>query len=211
MFKKKYIVLISTVYIICTGLIVLTFIAGYVYHIPFEKITGDSANYYNAHPFTGIVSNIGALMWCSTSCICLFVGLLLNSKGIKNEASFLLSSSIFTFILLIDDFFMFHDFIFYSFQGITMEPIIFLIYAFFLIRYCMSYFKIIIENNYYIFSAAIIFLGLSVILDLYFPSEGLEYFVEDSFKLIGIASWMLYFTTTSYHLLSEKTFISYIK
>lgn len=50
------------------------------------------------------------------------------------------------------------------------------------------------------------FLGLSVITDLILNSnDGIVYFMEDSLKFVGIFSWMLFFTTTSFQLLFKKT------
>lgn len=188
-------------------LLSITFLVGKTYNIPFEKIMGDPANYYNAHPFTGIISNIGVLMWCTTTSICLFTGIFLLSNGVKKEAFFLIYSGLFSLILLFDDLFMLHDYIFYSFKDFILEPIIFTGYAILLIYYSINYYRIILENNYFVFSLAVLFLGLSILIDSIFPSEGLEHFVEDGLKFIGIANWMLFFTTTSFNILSKKLFI----
>jgi hypothetical protein len=40
---------------------------------------------------------------------------------------------------------------------------------------------------------AFLCLGLSVLLDAFFPFSNLEMFVEDSFKFLGIAFWISYF------------------
>jgi len=108
---KKYIIIII-LYCMCLLLLVFAFLIGNKYNIPLEQITGDPAVIFSAHPFTGIISNIGVLLWCATTSICLFSGLFLLSFENKKEAVFLISSGVFSFILLIDDFFMFHDYIF---------------------------------------------------------------------------------------------------
>ncbi|MCB0476295.1 MAG: hypothetical protein KDC69_11510, partial [Flavobacteriaceae bacterium] len=64
------------------------------------------------------------------------------------------------------------------------------------------------KSDYYLLLISVFFLGSSVFTDLIFPSEGLEYFIEDSFKFIGIVSWMLFFTTSAFRFLVENTDIS---
>ena len=200
--SKRPILFIGLAYAFALVIIMLTFYVGRTYNIPFEKITGDPANYYRAHPFTGIVSNLGALLWCATATACLFAGFhLLKSKG--KEANFLLLSGFFSTVLLIDDFFMFHDYLFYSFNQVVLEPIIYGLYLVLLLFFIYKYTKLILKNDYVILALAIFFLGLSVLCDLIFPSEGLEYFIEDSLKFMGIVSWMLFFTTTAFKMLSK--------
>ncbi|MEE9361064.1 MAG: hypothetical protein V3U92_00535 [Cellulophaga sp.] len=201
---KKTPILLTAVYGICILLLVCCFYVGTTYNIPFEKITGDPANYFQSHPLTGIISNLGALLWCITSSICFYTGFYLKEQTTNKKALFLIYSGLFSFVLLIDDFFMFHDFLFYSINGFYMEPLFYVVYLFFLVRYCIAYYKTILENNYILLGVAVAFLGLSVVLDLVMKSEGLQYFFEDSFKFIGIVSWMLFFTTSSYKILSEK-------
>jgi hypothetical protein len=207
MFKKHPIIII----LYCISLLSLgfVFIIGKKYNIPFEQITGDPALIFNTHPFTGIVSNIGVLLWCATTSICLFSGLLVLNYGNKKEAVFLISSGIFSFILLIDDFFMFHDYILYSFEYFKIiQPITYTAYGILLLWYSINFYKVILKNNYFILGLAIIFFGMSILTDLIFQSnEDLEYFIEDSLKFIGIFSWMLFFTTTSFRLLSKKIFV----
>ena len=205
MLGKKTSVFVFTMYFASLLLLVLVFIVGNKYAIPFEQMTGDPALICNKHPFTGIVSNIGALFWCTATCICLFTGLFLLKSEHKKEALFLISSGVFSATLLIDDFFMVHDYFLYSFDGFSIsQPITYSIYALLMMWYVLKFYKIALKSNYFIMVIALVFLGFSVVVDLIFPSEGLEYFIEDSLKFIGIVSWMLYFTTTSFNLLWEK-------
>lgn len=172
--------------------------------MPFEKITGDPANYFEFHPFVGIISHIGAFLWCTSSITCFYTGYYLRSISKGEESNFLLFSGVFSFILLIDDFFMFHDDIFYSIYSLTLEPFIFLTYALLLLYFIYKFYRIIFQNNYILLGTAGFFLGASIFLDLFFKSEGLQYFFEDSLKFIGIVSWTLFFVPTSYKLLQEK-------
>lgn len=202
--KKKSLFIIST-YLICISLLAITYIVANKYNIDYKIITGDPLLTYNAHPFTGIISNIGVLLWCIASSICLFSGLLLLNENQKKTGLFLISSGILTFVLLIDDFFMFHDYIFYSFKQFKItQPITYTTYGVLTLWYIYTFIRTILKTNYILLCIAFAFLGLSVIVDLVFESKGFQYFIEDGLKFIGIISWMLYFSTTSFKLLSKK-------
>ena len=79
-----------------------------------------------------------------------------------------------------------------------------MIYATLLIWYSINFYKIILDGLYIFLLLAAGFLGLSVVTDLIFESEGLQYFIEDGFKFIGITNWMLYFSITAYHTFMVK-------
>ncbi|PQV50180.1 hypothetical protein CLV33_10237 [Jejuia pallidilutea] len=200
---KKYLFIILT-YATCLGLLITAFILGTKYNIPFSHITGDMALIFNAHPFTGIISNIGVLVWCATACICFFSGIVLRKLKQNLEAKFLIGSGFISFILLIDDFFMFHDYILYSFKAFKItQSITYVFYAILVFWYTASFVKLIFkETIFYVLGIAFTFLGSSVFIDFFLKNEtNMKYFIEDSFKFIGIFSWMLYFTLTSYKFL----------
>ncbi|MEL0456451.1 hypothetical protein WJN01_09445 [Flavobacteriaceae bacterium SZ-1-7] len=183
------------------------FIISNLYNIPYEKFTGDPALIFKANPFIGVVSNIGILFWCCAACICLFSGLLLLSKD-KDYSQFLIFSGFFSTILLLDDFFIIHDYgVFYIFPNDFSQKTILGLYALFAMWYLYKFQKIILTTNFFILGAAFFFLGLSVLIDVVFESKGIQYFIEDGFKFIGITGWTLYFTSTSYELLSTKVLI----
>lgn len=100
---------------------------------------------------------------------------------------------------------MFHDYIFYSFESFKIvQPITFAIYAILLLWYIIKFYKIILDSVYVFLFLAVGFLGLSVLIDLIFESSGLEYFIEDGFKFIGIINWMLFFSITAYQTILTK-------
>lgn len=196
------------VFVVYTLLIIIlasVFFIGKKFNIPFEKITGDPALISNSHPFVGILSNIGVLIWCFTASICFFSAVIFFKIADKEKALFFICSGIFTSILLIDDFFMFHDYIFYSFKSFqVVQPVVFIFYTLFLFWYVFKFYKLILNSIYLFLILAIGFFGLSVITDLIFESIGLEYFIEDSFKFIGLINWMLFFSITAYTTLLLK-------
>ena len=203
---KKYAFIILT-YSTCLILLVISYIIGITYNIPFSQITGDPALTFNAHPFTGIISNIGVLVWCTTSCICLFSGIMLLKLKQNKEAKFLIGSGIISFILLIDDFFMFHDYILYSFKAFKItQSITYTFYILLVLWYTISFIKLILnKTSYIILGIAFVFLGASVFTDFFIKGEAnLKYFFEDGLKFVGIFSWMLFYITSSYKLVSKQ-------
>ncbi|MCF8273376.1 MAG: hypothetical protein K9I95_06055 [Flavobacteriaceae bacterium] len=196
---------IFIIYILGILLLFSIFYLNKKFNIPFEKLTGDPALIFNSHPFIGFLSNIGVLIWCFTASVCYFTSLILLKKNDKINGMFFLGSAIFTSLLLIDDFFMFHDYIFYSFKNFQIaQPITFTMYAVFLFWYIIKFYKVILNSIYIFLVLGVGFLGLSAFTDIIFESLGFEYFIEDSFKFIGIINWMLFFTISSYKLILNK-------
>lgn len=202
--SQKHVFIVALIYTFALIALGLVFILGNTYDIPFEKFTGDPAFITNSSPFIGIISNIGALMWCTTASICFYAGGLLWSFGNKNYALFLIYSGVFTAILLIDDFFMLHDSaVYYIINHDFAQYSIYLSYAIFALWYVFNFYKVILKQNYILIGLAFFFLGISVLIDIIFESVGLQYFIEDSFKFLGIISWMLFYIITSHQLVIE--------
>jgi len=171
----------------------LVYVTSIKYNIPFKEITGDPALTFKAHPFTGIVSNIGVLLWAGACSILIFSYVILKDK---KEHIFLLCSGLITSILLIDDLFMFHDYIFYSI-GLN-QYVMYGIYLVIFIAYFGFFKKTILQSPQIILLIlAFGFLGSSVLLDITLENDGLQYFFEDGLKLLGITSWFLFYTNYS--------------
>lgn len=189
---KKTLIIASICYILTLLFMLLVYFTATTYHIPFKEITGDPALTFEAHPFTGIVSNIGVLLWCATTAVLLFSYFLLKESSSKKNALFLLYSGLITGILLIDDLFMFHDYIFYS-VGLN-QYVMYSIYLIIFAGYFLYFRDLLIQvPNKILLLLAFFFLGGSVGLDVLIKSEGMQYFFEDGLKLFGITSWFLFF------------------
>ncbi|MDZ7808031.1 MAG: hypothetical protein U5K71_13075 [Gracilimonas sp.] len=77
----------------------------------FAKSTADPITTFDSHPFVGVVSNLGALLWCTAATVCIFSYLILRNQLSGKKSSFLLWSGLLTAMLLFDDLFMFHDYL----------------------------------------------------------------------------------------------------
>ena len=62
--------------------------------------------------------------------------------------------------------------------------------------------KVIIKTEWLILSLALFFFALSIIIDQFdnLFAASVTIFIEDSFKLLGIASWVGYFVLTSFQI-----------
>src|SRR5690606_6340162 len=156
------------------------------FKIPLEAMTADPMSTFDSHPFTGLISNVGVLLWCTTASICFWSGFFLMKKQIKKEGLFLISNGVITTSLLLDGFFMMHEYIFH-----TLQLLFYAIYFIGIIWYCYYFIKLIFKTEFIILGLAFVFLGGSVFVDVIFPNVGFQYFVEDGLKFLGISTWAL--------------------
>jgi hypothetical protein len=74
------------------------------------SLTRDPASLRNSRVFTGILSNAGVILWAASAAICRFGAWLLLREYLGwQEVSFLLSSALFTSLLLVDDALLDHE------------------------------------------------------------------------------------------------------
>ena len=75
--------------------------------------TRDPTAVANIHPFIGVASNIGVMLWTATATICLFSwAILRQSPGEMRFSTFLLCSGLMSTLLSFDDLFRLHEDIF---------------------------------------------------------------------------------------------------
>ncbi len=180
------------VYAALLGLLILVFIISRQFDIPIARFTRDPAAIFNAHPFTGVISNIGILFWCSTSAVCFFVSALQFKKGNIAAGRFLLFSGLLTSALLFDDLFMFHEYVLPKLLHIP-QYVTYLGYLVLVLIYFIKFRSEILRANYVILLIACIFFSLSILSDIFLPQRGLEFLLEDGFKLFGIVTWTIFF------------------
>jgi hypothetical protein len=173
--------------------------------IPFIKFTRDPAALGFIHPLLGVLSNIGVLIWCSATAICLFAYVLTKKNAdMRAQSSFLLYSGLLTLVLLLDDFFQFHDFLFPVYFHIP-EYVVYLIYAAFTLFIVVRFFNFIMMTEYLILMIAFFLFGVSIIIDLLTEEPTLlRVLAEDGSKFIGIVSWCLYYSRLAMSLLASN-------
>ncbi len=193
----------------------LLMLAGYVVskkkQIPLWMLTRDPADISQVSPFVGAISNIGILLWCAAATICFFT-FLISMKQMCNplQKFFLLASAILTTILMIDDFFLVHEWIFPVYFNLDQKYVLFFYLAITCI-YFLIFKNVIIESDFFFIMLSIIFFSLSLIIDIIvdnyseFSQIIVDYHLfEDGFKLFGITSWLTYFTLYSLKSVTKK-------
>ncbi len=178
--------------------------------ISLAMFTRDPASIGRIHPFMGIVSNFGVILWTAAAAICLFNWALFRHGFNEVKFSkFLLYSGLLTTLLLFDDFFLLHEIIFPNIFAIN-EKIVFLIYGCLILCWIVAFKECILKTEFLILIIALCFFGLSMFIDMF--QNHIQSFIgnsrilfEDGFKLLGITSWLGYFSRCCFSLHVKKT------
>jgi len=159
--------------------------------------------------YFGLISNIGVLIWAVSASISLFAGWLVYKWSDDNEmASFLVLSGAATTLLLLDDFFLFHDQIGILYLGIR-EIFVFAAMAFMLVVIFYRFRKTIFHTNCLLLGVSVgmitvsIFLDRPIVISASPLSAGAMTAFEEFFKLLGIVIWATYFVHVGLSTLSQ--------
>lgn len=205
--KKLLLVLFSALIIIIAILVV-----NIVYHVPFARMTSDTASIAGIHPLYGVLSNLGVILWCAATFSCALAAAILRLKGTKKVYLFLLYSSLLSAFLMFDDLFQFHEDLSSSI-GLN-QKVIYVLLGTAVISYLIYFRKILFQTNIVVFLMALAFLFLSVLADtVIYKIFGNQlgdwlYLIEDGAKWIGIVFWGYYFFYTSFQFIMENTEVS---
>lgn len=187
-------------YIPAIFLILIVAIASYYLNIPISRFTRDPLAITDGHPFLGVVSNIGAILWSATVAICFFsYAILKTNKKSHDVLGFIMVGGLISLLLLLDDLFMLHEKICPKYLS-GNEKIVFIFYGSLLLLYLLKYRLNIIETDLIYLTLAVFFFGLSILVDLLLPESLLpwHHLFEDGPKFIGIVSWFGYHFTTCF-------------
>ena len=157
--------------------------------------------------YAGVISQIGGLFWSAALAICLFTYIILRRQDAKSSRRFLLHAALLTAVLLLDDFFLFHEDIGPDYLHIGEKAIV-LFYLLLCIGFLLFNINEILSSEFMILGVALALFGLSIFIDavdldeidLYerFINDQLEIFVEDGLKFLGVATWLAYFARYGY-------------
>lgn len=194
----------------CLFIIVVWLIAE-AYGIGMYELTADPAEVARKPPYTGLFSQLGNLLWCGTAAICIFTAFLIkvDLDSRRRWFTFLIASFCLTAFLLLDDLFQVHEYYPVLFLGFDtkiplenrtlqnlFEALFFVIYFASFGIYLFSFRHHVRQTEYLPFLFAIVFFGLSIVVDLAPETLLGHYIIEESFKLLGIISWITYFSRT---------------
>ncbi|GAB3540512.1 hypothetical protein GCM10027443_38530 [Pontibacter brevis] len=197
---KENVLFLVSLYLVPLVCLVLV-LASHIYTaIPIGDFTREPVAVAGLPFYVGFISNMGMLFWCAAAAICIFSWFVFRQKeNEKTLASFLLYFGLLTLLLLFDDFFQFHDYIFLYYIPVS-EKLIFLGYGILMLLGLLIYRNyILMQTECFVFFTAFVFLGLSIVVDalqhqlLPVLGEDLRIFLEDGFKFMGIVGWFGYF------------------
>ena len=164
------------------------------------------------HAYYGFISLLGGLLWSAAAAIALFAATVLFTRQTAPTAQrFLLSAGLLTGMLMIDDVFQGHEFVYPTLFGIS-EPVTVGVYAVLLASHLWYFRQRIIEVGPGLLVVALVAFAVSVLTDLFVSHEVVwQRGGEDGSKLLGISSWTafhwraaLYYTAADRSALSSE-------
>ncbi len=165
--------------------------------VPMSDLTRDPVQLLNGRPYTGMLSNVGIMLWSATAGILLFTAVIVKTK---RDRWFLLLSFTFTLILLLDDLFLMHDMVFPEDLNIS-EYFLYGFYAFLALLFVLFYTRYILQQTPFpLLLMAFFLFALSISVDTIVKYIDLKhgFFIEDGSKFIGIVCWMVYFSSIAF-------------
>ncbi len=193
-------------YILAILVLFLVIFIRFMYKIPMAELTRDPVQLLHGRPYTGMLSNLGIIIWSATAGICLFVVILsLPYQERKRERQFFLLAFLLTLVLLLDDLFLLHDVILPEDLNIS-ENYLYAVYGILSSVFIIFFRNDILQTPYLLLIAAVIFFGFSIGVDTIVKFLDLEhgFFLEDGSKFLGIISWGTYFTYTGYRAINRE-------
>jgi len=147
--------------------------------------------------YTSILSNLGVVLWCVTMTTQFFAAWIIRERQPGSPTGgFLFWTGLITAFLMLDDFLMLHER-----MNHTVEAWVFGTYGVVVAVVLLRYIRLILQTNFLILGGALFFFLLSMVLDNVAERLAFEVpyrtLLEDSFKLIGIMGWAVYFVALS--------------
>ena len=177
----------------------LALLAGTSQDIPIADLFRDTASAAKLHTLTGLISNLGILLWCVAGTVSMVAWAMFRWAGDKAWARFFLASALLSFLLMSDDLLQIHERLAFAYCGIREKHVLLLL-AVAAGTYLLVYRKRILATNYGMLVLALILMSTAVLVDRLFPHEDANsWFLlyEDGPKFLGIAAWCAYYCRTA--------------
>lgn len=175
----------------------LTVAASAATGIPLATFVRDPAATLGGNPLTGIQSHVGVLVWWAAAAAC-FLGAALVRPHNQSDTAFLVWSGTITAVLTLDDLFQFHEDLAVRYFGFDDRAVT-LAYGVAVLIYLVRYRGTILRTDYFLLAAGLALFAASNVVDGLFTDRwpaDTRIFVEDGFKLLGIAGWSSYLVRT---------------
>jgi hypothetical protein len=198
---------IAFTFIPALAILALVLATAAIARTPIGYMTRDMATIGELHPLAGILSNLGVLLWCASAAVCLFAALGLRAPRSTAAFRFLLCSAALSAYLLIDDFFMVHEELAPRYLGLNDKAVVAALGAA-TCAYVLAFWRLIAQTQFAVLALALGLLGASAGMDaLLWPwveIGGLEFFIEDGAKWLGIALWCSYYVRTAHQVMAGR-------
>ena len=177
----------------------------FVADIPLRIFFIDPVAEFNAPMYVGLLSNLGVLLWGAAAAVCLFAGwICFQSSHNRENAWFLASAGLISAILMLDDLYLLHEEVFEE-RLFMPQKLTFAIYGFMVLALLIRFRNLILDTDFLLLVLAFGFFALSIAIDVFVEEEEFTVFggipgrhiIEDGLKLLGIATWSVYFVRTS--------------
>jgi len=184
---------LSFVLILISTLIILGILLGiHIFrNVPIEVLTNDVAVVGKLPVYAGALSQTGIFLWSATIGICLYSTQFIIDREQKR---FIIISALITCFLAIDDAFMLHEIVL---PRLGMHQVLVILsYGVIMLWYIFRFHKLILKTDFLLFVFALGWFAVSLFIDnfMYDFSPYISKLVEDIAKLIGIISWLVFFT-----------------
>jgi hypothetical protein len=190
---------VAIVMIVVAGLIALAL------DVPLDHVTEDPSATTESNPLTGVLSDVGVLVWWTGAVVAFFAALVLRRRDDNAVfARYLMASAALTTYLTIDDLFLIHDELIPAtplpqpiFLGLLVAGAVWFLVTFKSEILTTDWRLILIAG--FLFGGSLAFDLVSDVgyyLDSWDTSAG-AIFVEDALKLLGGLAWTTYLVRTS--------------
>ncbi len=176
--------------VVIVGLYILASAAG----VPLEKLSTETATYTDTSFYTGILSNLGIMLWSAAAALGFLGAVLL--RGVPRVERFMFASGIATTLLALDNIMLIHDRVIPRHLHVR-ESIVYVLYILLIAIFLLSFSRLILSaTNYPILAVGVLFLFVSAAMGKLLDYSQQMMFIKASFKLAGIAFWMAYYFDT---------------
>jgi hypothetical protein len=161
--------------------------------LPIPALTRDVAAVADVHPLTGMLSNLGILVWWTSASVWLLAAALQWRR--KNGAFwFAVYSGLLSAYLALDDLFLLHEQLLPRYLGVA-EVLVYSVIALAVLLYLMTFRSLLRpRRDTWLLLASLGFLAASLAVDLapkewLASSAGVAYLLEDGLKWFGACFW----------------------
>lgn len=189
------------------AVVILVALARAVGDVPMHYLTRDIATLAGIHPFFGVMSNLGLMLWAAAAAVSLLTVLVLMKSDGEGQKFFLASGAL-SLWLLFDDAFLFHEELAPKHMGIITEAVLAGL-AVAVVAWLAAFRREILAVGPFFLVLSLGMFALSLGVDFaadFFPADETEaswrIFYEDAPKWLGIVFWLAFHINASVNTLT---------